>query len=150
NPQFLTGRQPAVPVASIEPAVDPEMLELARVLDFYDANGQPDVQKATRYQALQDRRAGRLVDARVAPVEQSTAFERATANWQWALGQKTPTGQDIDPKILAEVWREMPTDRLADRRVVQVVLNQAKVMQMERSPLGAAPAPAPNPPLTTE
>jgi len=149
NPQFMSGR-PAEPQKPAEPQADPDLVELDRLMDYYDTNGQPDLTRAARYQALQDKRAGRVVEARVGPVEQSTAEDRARQNWGACLREKLPTGQPIDPNILAEVWREMPTAQLADPRVARVVLNQAKIMQMERSPLGAPPDPPKHPPLVTE
>ena len=155
NPQFMTGRPPE-PVAPAPAAPDPELVELARSLDYYKQDGSPDVARAEKHMQIIDRRAAQKAAQLVGPVQQSTHLQRAEVNWGAAVQEKLPNGQPIDAGILAEVWRPFMNTpdglaQLADPRVVRVVVNQAKMMQMERSPLRGAPTmPAANPPLVTE
>src|SRR5262245_40549452 len=75
NPQLLQQRQEPPPQAPAAPNEDPEAREAALLMDFYTADGKPDVEKGARWLALQDRRAQKAAGDVMRPLAQSTAQE---------------------------------------------------------------------------
>lgn len=147
NPQLLQPQPPQPPQPPAPPPVDPDAEETARLMDFYTSEGKPDVDRATKYLALQDRRAGRQAQQAVQPLAQTTARERSEFNFQRALRVATPDGKTPNPKVLREIWNTFDPAETADDRVAGVLAVQAigagTFMQQ-------APAPPAAPPLVSE
>lgn len=148
NPQFMQG--PKAEPAPVAPAQDPELLDIARSLDFYQSNGQPDLDRAAKHQAIITKQATRIAQQMIAPVANASHQSRAEANWALACQEILPNGQKIDPAILATVWRQMPVDQLSNPQVARVMVDQAGMMQMRGTKLPPAPPSNANPPLHTE
>lgn len=149
NPQlFQQATQPQQ--APAPTGADPELVELARSLDYYDKNGAPDLERAVKHQQIIRREAQRIAQTMVQPLAQTTAQEASNANWARLVTQKLPNGQTINADILAKYWRSVPAQYTADKRVAVTVFNQAFAEQMMTSALPNAPAPPANPPLHTE
>lgn len=103
-----------------------ELEDLARTMDLWDAQGQPDIAKAQKAAAIFDKRAGRQAQATVAPIHQQTEQSRATYNLQRAMNTDI-NGVKADPDILKGLWArpEMralaATDEGAKHLLVQAV-----------------------------
>ncbi len=149
NPQLLQPPQPVQP----PPGGDPDLMELAKSLDYYDENGNPDLDRAKRHQSIIDRQARKIAAEMVGPLAQSTYNDAATRNWNQAVTEKLPNGQAIDPNLLSAAWKEVSRNNpalLADPRVARVVVNTVMAEQWRQSPLGTSPPPPPGPPVHTE
>jgi cytochrome c556 len=108
NPNLISQtRQEPTPVTPTQP-VDEESAELARTLDLYTSDGQPDVKRAQKLIDRVDKIAGTRAQAEVKPLQDSTQRERAQYSYQRALVTKTPDGRAPDRAILDELWRRTP------------------------------------------
>ena len=70
NPQLLQPRQPEPAPVADQPSIDPEAEELARLLDLYTPEGQPDIKRASKFLTVADKRADKRVQQAVAPVHE--------------------------------------------------------------------------------
>lgn len=138
------------PVAPAAPQVDPDALEAARLMDFYRADGTPDIEKGQRWLALQDKRAGKLAEDRVRPILQQTAQDQANLNFQRALQIQDANGETPSRESLQAVWAAMPPDLVADQRVAGVLAATALGLDRMRTPRKAVTPPPPSAPLVTE
>lgn len=149
NPDLMRPQQPRVE-APAPPEADPDLVELARSLDYYKGDGTPDLDRALRHQAIIERQATKIAQRMVGPVQQNADQQRAAANWQQTVATKLPNGQPIDQTLLANMWRTLPPAYTADPRVAAVVRDLTIAEQMRNSPLPNQPAPPLNAPLHTE
>lgn len=138
------------PRAPAAPAVDPDALEAARLMDFYRADGQPDVEKGARWLALQDKRSGRIADERVQPMRERTQHEQASINFQRALQIKDANGESPSRESVEAIFRQMPPELAADERVSMVLTLAAMGADRMKTPRKAVVAPPSAPPLITE
>ncbi len=150
NPQLFQQRQaPQAPPAPPTQA-DPELVELAQSLDYFDKSGQFDLQRAAKHREIVQRQAAKIAQQMVAPLAQQTDQERSNGNWARFAQAKLPNGQPIDPNILGKYWRAVPANITADPRAAMAVFSQAATEQMYNSPLPAQPQAPASPPLHTE
>jgi hypothetical protein len=91
----------AVPAAAV---VDEAAVELARTLDLYTADGQPDVVRATKLQKLISDTSRANAEEQVRPLHESTTRERSSFMYQRALVTKAPDGRSCDPEVLEAIW----------------------------------------------
>ncbi len=154
HPELLSPRpEPAPPPAG----ADPQLTELARALDYYKADGTPDLDRAARFNSIIDTRAEQKARAMVAPVAGTLLNQQSERNWQSAVSEKLPGGHPINVHLLADAWRAVAgypngAQILADPRAVKVIVNTVKMEQMESGgafPLSHPAAPG-RPPVATE
>lgn len=127
-PDLLRRPEPVAPPP--DPQADPEALEAAQLMDFYTAEGKPDVAKGAKWLALQDRRANRITQQAVQPITQQTLQERANANFQLALQVKDAAGRPINQQALRAVWQQVANSPngvaiLADKQAAAFVASAA-------------------------
>lgn len=147
NPQLLQPRAEPQPAPT---QADPELVRIARLMDYIKQDGSPDLSRAKEYQGLLNEKAAAIAQQMVQPVAAMGYQQQSNANWAQVVTAKTPTGQPLDPHVLGEFWRHLPVDKTADPRVAALVRDLAITEQMRRSPLPAAPAPPAAPPIHTE
>ena len=151
NPQLLQ-QQPRQAPAPAD--ADPDLVELARSLDYVTPQGQPDIERARKHQGIIRKQAMQMAQEIVGPLAMNTYNDQANRNWQAAVQEKLPTGQNIDPNLLATGWRELQRQNpamLADPRVVRILINNVVAEQMRANPLGYKQPAAPGrPPVVTE
>lgn len=138
-------QEPAQPQ---QPVADPDAVEVARIMDFYTPNGEPDVAKGRSYLALQDRRAAARTAEAIAPIQQARYQEASTQNFARALALKDADGHSPSVDALRAVWSQMSAEQTADPRVVSVLALTA--MGMDRMGKKSPPAPPESVPLVTE
>lgn len=146
NPGVMQPRQEAPPPAP-DPTADPDAIEAARLMDFYKADGSPDVERGARYLALQDRRAQAAAQHAVGPIQRTTAEAQADVNYARVLQIKDAAGNAPSKESVDAAWKLMDKKDLADPQVAAVVSVIALGLDRMR-PL--PPAPAPHAPLVTE
>ena len=117
-----------------------ELTELARTLDLYDAQGQPDVQRAQKVAALVDTRAGRQAQASVAPIHQHTVSQQAAYMLARAKATAAPNGQKPDPTVLEAIWARLDPAIVATPDGARQAWIQAFGLSAMGSPTTAAPA----------
>jgi len=153
NQGLLQARQPEPsPQAPAAPESDPDAVEAARLMDFYKPDGSLDAEKGAKWLSLQDRRASKLADQRVAPILQRTYQDQAELNYQRALALKDPnTGESLDRRVFQELWNTMSAEEQANPHVAAVVAAAAFGMdRMTAKPRQKVVAPPPNAPIVSE
>lgn len=73
----ITGK--AAPAAPASPAQDPELVKAAKVLGFYDADGQPDTERAREAREMFTGVARGVTEEAIRPVANNAATARAQA-----------------------------------------------------------------------
>lgn len=146
NPQLV---QPQAPVAPPSNA-DPELVELARAMDYYKADGSPDLDRAKKYDGLLTQRATKIAQQMVGPVAHSHAQTQSNSNWSIVAQEKLPNGQAIDTTLLGQMWQHLPVEQTANPAVAAMVRDLTIAAQMRKSPLPNAPPPPNSPPVHTE
>lgn len=150
NPQLMQRPQEQAPP---QQGGDPELVELAKSLDYYTPQGQPDLERAKRHQGIVQREARKMAEQIVGPLAQSTYNDASTRNWNAAVQERLPNGQAIDQQLLRAAWQEVSRQNpamTADPRVARVIVNTVMAEQWRTSPLGPPPAAPPGPPVRTE
>jgi hypothetical protein len=84
-----------------------ELEELARVIDLYTADGKPDIDRARKVQALQQRTAEQVVQQHVAPIRQQSLKQQAATNLLRAKETVAPNGTKADPAALDAIWARL-------------------------------------------
>jgi hypothetical protein len=141
NPHLMQQQQTQAPAPA---GVDPEIEALARDLDLYTPKGELDVARATKIAQRQERLAQSAAQRIVAPMQQTTAQERANMNFQRALSVKLPDGSSVDQNALRQVFAGMPAELAADPQVATVLLAVAAgASRFSGQPQPAPPARAP-------
>lgn len=150
NPDLLKPRQAApqpTPVTDV-PTVDPEAEELARLMDLYTPEGQPDLKRAAKFLKVADNRAAKQVQQAVAPVHERAAQENSARNFQIALAYKDPQGRSPNVNTLASIWRTVTAEQSADPNTASILTATALGLDYANAkPQPAAPA---QPPVVTE
>lgn len=132
-----------------QPAVsDPELVELARSLDYYKGDGTPDLDRAAKFSAIIDKKAESKARQMVQPIQDQSAQEASLRNFQAALQEKAPNGMAIDQMLLKTFWQGLPPNMTADPRVARVVASMVLGEQL-RATVPQPPPPL-HPPLVTE
>lgn len=134
-------------------ANDPDLIDLARSLDYYKQDGTPDVARAQKHAALIDARAQKLALQMAIPLHQQAARTQSDANFQRALQVQSPQGQKPKPETLQWMWQNLPPEYTADPRVAQALPALAmglEALQGNGSRLPPPVAPPAAPPLVTE
>ena len=157
NPALTTTVEPApVPV---QPDDDPQLVELARVMELYDAQtGKLDTKRAQMLRDMTRREAEAIAEARLAPVRETTQEATATDNIKRMMSDYAAQGQAIEAPYLLQavgsITKSMPKADamrlLSDPQVVEVIGLTALGMQAKGRPRSAAPAQPVAPPLYTE
>jgi hypothetical protein len=148
NPGVLAPAQ--APAPPVSPDADPELVELARSLDYIKVDGSPDLERAAKHQKIIQKQAEKIAQRMVEPVALGHAQQMSNTNWSVIVQQKMPNGQPVDAKILGEFWQHMPVDKTADPRVAAMIRDLAYTEQMRRNPLPNTPPPPNAPPIHTE
>lgn len=153
HPELL--KPPTAQVAAPAGA-DPELVELARLLDYFNPDGTPNVERAGKFNVLLNTKAEARARAMVEPVAGTLLHQQNERNWATAIAEKLPDGRAIDPTMLADAWRAVqayPNGQgiLADPRAVKVITNTVKMQMLEQpGQLPHAPEAPGRPPVVTE
>jgi hypothetical protein len=147
QPQQPREEKPAAPEA------DPDAVEAARLMDFYKPDGQPDVERGARWLALQDKRAGRVAEQRIAPTVQQSLQDKANANYQMLRNFALPNGEKLKSEIVDGIW----TMAAREPNGLQTLANPDSVRALALLAIGAQslgtptqPAAPAKPPVVTE
>lgn len=147
--------QPPKPTKAEELVSDEEAAAEARDLELYDSKtGQPDIGRAKRIIARrrQDAQAAaqQAAQAAVGPITSQTAQSASKQNFAAYASQRDPAGQPlVDPKLLAEMWVQLPAELTQHPEVGQLILDAAigksvrttgRVQRAERAPVLSEPA----------
>jgi hypothetical protein len=150
NPDLLKPRQ-AAPTPEPAPApseADPQLVQLARTLDLYTPEGQPDAKRAAALANFVDQRSGVAAEQRVKPLAEQTLRERANTNYQHALNATTPDGRKPNPQILQQLWTNGDPKVLATPEgAAMAVLMAVGMDTFAQQPQPQAPA---QPPVVSE
>lgn len=151
NPDFLR-RPPAqeAPKATEAPKDDPAALELARTLDLYDANGNPDVARAAKIKAVVAQTAEERAKQLVQPFEQQQTQAKAVNNYRYVVtaAQQAGVSKEIVDFLWTEsmkqpdgmkVWADEGNAR--SMALLAIGANTAYQQQQPKKPAVEAPAP---------
>jgi len=106
NPGLMTRTQQETrptPVTTTQPQ-DEKAEALARTLDLYTSDSQPDVKRARTILGIIDDAAETKATAKVKPLEESTTRERSQFNFQRAMVTKAPDGRSVPKEMLEAIW----------------------------------------------
>lgn len=118
--------QPPAPVTpAVDPALEAEALEMAKDLDLFMPDGKHDVAKALRILQRTDQRAAKQAQQAVSPILQTEAQRQSNALYQYYAQQPEINGFRVDPKVLAEHWKNVPAESSADPRIAHVLYMNA-------------------------
>lgn len=150
NRELLIQRAAPEPPAPAAPSIDPDAREAALLMDFYKADGTPDDERGAKWLALQERRAGRIAEAQMAPIKARTQMEQASANYQLARQVKDANGETPSEASLSAIWKQMPPELVADPSVAGVMAALALGLDRLNAPKRGPSVPMPPPALVTE
>jgi hypothetical protein len=156
--QAIMAGQPVPGVPATEPPkVDPdeallprqEAEDLARTLELYTPDGQPDVTRARKVAAVMRKSADDETARKMAPVLQSMAQgQSGTLKAQYA-GIKDKAGRTVNPQVLEQLWSIVPPELVArDPQVAGVLYYAAKGYAAHHGL--DEPSPPPRAPLLSE
>jgi hypothetical protein len=150
NPDLMKQRQEPTqaPVAQTPAQDDPAAIDLARTLDLYTPEGQPDAKRALKIMTTVETLAERKAQAIVKPVQDQSLQEKAIANFHQAANSQLPNGQTVDRNVLWQIWSG------GDPRVLSTPQGAAAAVALAygMQHMQAAPAiqPPSQPPVVTE
>ena len=150
NRDLLIQRAAPEPQAPAAPSIDPDAREAALLMDFYRPDGTPDDERGSKWLALQEKRAGRIAEAQMAPIRQRTQMDQATANYNLARQVKDANGESPSDASLNAIWRQMPPELVADPSVAGVMAALALGLDRLNAPKRGPVVPMPPPALVTE
>ena len=140
NPELMKPK----PQPEFEGITDEEAERTARQYELFTPTGL-DVQRAKRI--IADRRkemrqvAAEVAQETVRPAQEGMALQQSRQNFITAAQARGQNGQPlVDPKVLAQVWSQLPAELTATAQVADFALNTA-IGLMHRS--GVAPPQAP-------
>lgn len=142
NPNLMAPKQPEAPPPPA--SADPDAVEAAQLMDFYKADGTLDVERGSKYLALQDRRSARVTDQAVKPFREQTTQERSQQNFNMALQIKDANGQTPTRDALTAVWKTLGPELTADPQVaatMAMLAHGATAMTRKNGPAPPATAP---------
>ena len=129
------GLPKAPPPEPAEAAIPDERAErYARRFELYDRGGQPDIARAKAILAEQHEEvataARAAVESAVGPIKSYTAEEASRRNLERVASARDNAGQPVlhraaDPRILAQLWAQLPPELTAHEEVGDLVLNAA-------------------------
>lgn len=130
------------------PADDPELTDIAKDLDLWKPDGQPDLERAKRIRDREQRTAAAIAQREQAPLILATLQERAAQNLANAKVTQYPDGTKPDPDILERYWDHFKSSpqtlaMLADKTQATHIWKQALADTLERRATGRAPTPTP-------
>lgn len=144
------------PVAPPAPGEDPDLVGLARSLDYINPQtGQPDLDRAAGLSAIIQRQAEKIARQMVSPLQEQSARAQADMNFQTASRMQSPTGVKASDATLRWMWQNLPANYTADPRVAQALPALALGLEMlagtnqKVGTMMAVPPPG-APPLHTE
>lgn len=123
--QQMRSQQQAPPQAPAGPLSAQEAIDYAKDLDLYKADGTPDVDRAQRLAARQEKIAQKQTQAAIAPFAQQTAQQQSASNMAVVATWKDANGVTPDPTILKEVWGMMPVELTAKADVARTMFSVA-------------------------
>lgn len=135
------------PIAPIAPVSDPiktRAERIARTLDLYDRDGQPDLARAKTFLDDQDAEVERRVKASIGPEITTRQTERSATNFKRAVAHAKGRGVAVDEQVLQQLWAQFPPEITSDERAASVILAAAASYDKLFGPA----APAPRAPVT--
>lgn len=151
--QQLQQRAPAGPAPAPAPTTaDPELVELAKSLDYYRQDGTPDTDRAAKHDAIIQRRAQRIAQQALAPLAEMQHRDLSARNFQQAIQTPLAGGLKPKPETLSWIWQNLPAELTANPNVAQVLNVLALGLDTAggQQTLPPAPAPVGQPPIVTE
>lgn len=135
-----------------QPEDDPEAREMAEILGLYLADGHTlDLARAQRSMAILDKRNGRTVDARMAPLAGTVLGDRADQNVRHVINMRDDHGNPYaTEESIREVVKMMgagSSHLIANPQVTEMILRQAIGEDRLK---GRTPRSAPDEPLWME
>ena len=127
---------------------DPELVELARSLDYYKTDGTPDIARAVKHANIIQRYVTQGTQQAMQPVQQTLAQQKSQANFYNVVNQANQAGHQLDQQALWNVWQTLPAHITADPGAAATVLASFIGAQILGKP--RQPAPPGRPPLVTE
>jgi hypothetical protein len=103
--------------------VDPELVDLAQSLGLYTAQGQPDLQAASRVLGFVDRRAQAHAQQMIGPVQQHSVHQ--AANQVRSHAMQAGVDQGIRPETLDKVISLLPPELIVQPNVAALAVTVA-------------------------
>lgn len=127
HPELLEEPKPQPMEAQIS---DDEARNEARDLELYDAQGQPDLGRAKRIIARRRTEAiaagQAAAQAAIGPITSQSAAQASRQNFAQAALSRGADGQQlVDPRVLAQLWAQLPPELTQHAQVRDIVLNAA-------------------------
>lgn len=149
RPDLIRQIQQAPAPQPEEPTLSPEEAEsLARTLELFTPQGEPDVKRAQATAKLVDKLAERKAAKAVAPMIQNDHQRASLTQFQRVLNIRDGFGEGPDPEILKAQWLQMPPEMTANPEVAEVLWDRA--MGITRRLGKPAPKPPDKAPLVSE
>lgn len=148
NPELLRPRQAAPPPASFGAPPDPQVEALAKTLDLYTPEGQPDLVRAATIRTMMTETAQQIAQQAIQPFHTQSYQDQSARNFQIALQMKDAQGRTPSREALVQIWRTMSPEQTADPNVASILaLTALGLDSVSKKP---APVPPANAPLVTE
>lgn len=139
--------KPAEAPATPQPLSMDEAVEYAKDMDLYKPDGTPDVDRAQRLAARQEKIAERQAARAVAPFQANDVQRLSETHKATLMAAKDAAGQTVDPTALESIWSIVPAELSAKPEVAQILYLAAKGLGAHTGK--GAPARS-APPLVTE
>ena len=148
NPDLLKPREAPAPVAAPPPPeADPALVSLARTLDLYTPEGQPDAKRAQAIREMVKTEAQGIAREAVQPFEQQSIQQRAQTNLRDAMAVEF-NGIKPNQDVLQHIWKTTDPKVLATQQGAAAAVLMALGMGAA-SPQSPVAAPVVAPPSTT-
>lgn len=134
NKHLLEQRPPA-PAPPPDPKTDPALIEYARTLDLYTAEGQPDVARAQKLREMTRAEAEAVARATLAPVAAQTYEQRAAANLSQVMEVTKANGTPLEEQYLIQAVQSV-TGRVPREKAVEILSDPAAVNLLALTALG--------------
>lgn len=143
------------PAQAAPTGADPELVEIARSLDYLNTDGSPNLERAAAHQKIIQKQARAMAEQMVGPLALNQYQDREQRNWTAATQEKLPNGEAIDPQLLTTAWVEVKRANpamVADPKITRAIVNQVMAEQMRQMPASrfTQTQPPGAPPLRTE
>lgn len=150
NPQLLQPRQPDPAPSPVQPQQDETLVQLARTLDLYTPDGQPDAKRAGVIRNMVKTEAQTIAQETVKPLAEMTTREKAQVNLRDAKAVTLPDGRRPNGQILDMLWQQGDARVLATPEGAAAAVAIAVGLEGFQAQPAAPPQPPATPPVVTE
>jgi hypothetical protein len=137
--------QPPAPPKVEQTLSEAEAIDYAKDLDLYKPDGKPDVDRAQRLAARQERLSQQAAARAIAPLHATEAQRASDDMRQRIAGLKDATGFQVPAEFIDQVWKVVPAELSAQPNVAGVLhrVALAEAILAGKHPAMKAGAPPP-------